>query len=233
MESGEKVFYLLGGLLAGAILVALAISLRVGPFALLSPSYADASKLFIVAVACAFGALGGFTHDIVQNKRFWQNAMSTPAGYFLGSKAGIFLGVISGLLVGLLLPPYTASSTAAYAGLTAGIALKGLAEAASTAPPSTPALTLTSDPPESATVGGDVKLTVVLKKSDGTAAASYPITFGQNGMGSLENLQGGNTDAQGQLQITAKGKTAGGVVVNAFATVENQPVSSFLTLTIT
>jgi hypothetical protein len=189
--------------------------------------------LFIIVIAASLGGLGGFTHDIVQNKRFWQRAISTPAGYFLGSRAGIFLGVVSGLLVGLLLPPYTAASTAAYAGLTAGISLKGLAEAASGAPPSNaPTLALTSVPSEFAKLGDEVTIDLVLKKSDETAAGNYPVDFDQSGTGSLDTLQGTSTDAEGKLESKVKAKTKGRVVVTATAIVENQPVSDTLLLTI-
>jgi len=233
MSSGDRAFYVITGGFLGAVLVAVFIMLRVGPFAPLGPSNADASKVFIVAVASSLGGLGGFTHDVVQNKRFWQRAISTPAGYFLGSRAGILLGVVSGLLVGLLLPSRTAASTAAYAGLTAGISLKGLTEAASGAPPANaPTIALTSDPSEFAKVGGQVTLNVVLKKSDETAAANNPVDFSQSGSGSLDNLQRTYTDANGNLQVKPTAKTQGGVVVTATSIVENQPLSDIISLTI-
>jgi hypothetical protein len=188
------------------------------------------SKLLIIATPAVMGALGGFTHDIIQNKRFWQNAVSTPAGYFLGTAAGIFLGVISGLLVALLLPPSTALSTAAYAGLLAGISLKGLTEAASSAAPA-PTLTLTSDLSEVAK-DHDVTMDVVVKKSDGTAASGIVVNLGQSGDGSLDKLDNQTTDKDGKASPTVRATKAGGVVVTATAMVENQPVSSYLALTI-
>ena len=65
-SSGERAFYVMTGGFLGAVLVAVLIMLRAGPFAPLGPSNADASKLFIVAVAVSLGGLGGFTHDGVQ-----------------------------------------------------------------------------------------------------------------------------------------------------------------------
>jgi hypothetical protein len=192
------------------------------------------SKLLIIATAAVMGALGGFTHDIIQNKRFWQNAVSTPAGYFLGTAAGIFLGVVSGLLVALLLPPSTALSTAAYAGLLAGISLKGLTEAASSAAPA-PTLTLTSDISEVKN-GNEVTMDVVVKKSDGTAASGIVVNLGQSGDGSLDAKTLSNpqtTGPDGTASPKVKATKPGGVVVTATAMVENQPVSSYLELTIT
>jgi hypothetical protein len=89
-----------------------------------------------VIASFIFGLIGGFAHDLVQNKRIWQKPVKNAAGeVFIGSLAGLFLGGISGLIVGLVLPPDTSSMTAAYTGLTAGIAFKGLTEGASTAQP--------------------------------------------------------------------------------------------------
>lgn len=78
------------------------------------------------------GIFGGFVHDVIQNKKAWQRYKKTDEGYYLGSVTALILGFTSGLLVSLLLPDTTTLSMAAYTGLTAGLSLKGIAEAAAT-----------------------------------------------------------------------------------------------------
>jgi len=100
-----------------------------------------------ILISLIFGFIGGFAHDIIQNKRIWQLPVKKDGDIFLGSVAALILGGISGLLVGLILPPETTSSMVAYSGLTAGISLKGLAEAASTAQPPKTGETPPEEPP--------------------------------------------------------------------------------------
>lgn len=93
------------------------------------------SDYYYVIDSVIFGIIGGFAHDIIQNKRIWQPPVKKNGDTYLGSIAGLILGGISGLIVGLALPLGTSPINAASSALTAGIALKGLAEAYTTEQP--------------------------------------------------------------------------------------------------
>jgi len=194
-------------------------------------------RLGIVVIAACMGGLGGFTHDIVQNKRAWQNPTSTTDGYFLGTLAGIFLGVVSGLLVGLLLPSDTLASTAAYTGLSAGIALKGIAEAAASAPPGG-TLTLTSNLDTISTQANapnhQVVITVAVEKGDGTPAKGIPVSISQMGDVKLSGLNAtATTNEQGIASVSnVTGTKQGNVTITATATVENKDLQKTLKITV-
>jgi hypothetical protein len=88
----------------------------------------------ILTLALSVGGLGGLTHEIAQSRGkilFFQRAQD---GIYLGSIAGIVLGAVAGILVvrgyltgGGPAPNFTQES---YEIFTAGLALKGVVEAA-------------------------------------------------------------------------------------------------------
>jgi hypothetical protein len=99
-------------------------------------AWASAHYGWTLWLAASVGALGGLVHEIAQSGgkvAFFQRYQD---GFYLGSVAGMILGAVAGLLVvrGLVVgtPPPTPMppSQIAYEVFTAGLALKGVAEAA-------------------------------------------------------------------------------------------------------
>lgn len=99
-------------------------------------AWASAHYGWILWLAVSVGALGGLAHEIAQSGgkiAFFQRYQD---GFYLGSVAGMILGAVAGLLVvrGLVLgnplPPTMTPAQIAYDVFTAGLALKGVTEAA-------------------------------------------------------------------------------------------------------
>lgn len=95
------------------------------------------SHTWLLWLAASTGALGGLAHEIAQSGgkiAFFQRYQD---GFYLGSVAGMVLGAVAGLLVarglvsGLAGAPVTTTPIQlAYDGFIAGLALKGVTEAA-------------------------------------------------------------------------------------------------------
>lgn len=88
----------------------------------------------VLTLALSVGGLGGLTHEIAQSRGkilFFQKAQD---GIYLGSIAGIILGAVAGILVirGFLIGggPIPSFTQISYEVFTAGLALKGVVEAA-------------------------------------------------------------------------------------------------------
>jgi hypothetical protein len=99
-------------------------------------SYQNQS-LFILAFSV--GGLGGLVHDIAQSRGKLLFFKRQSDGLYLGTVAGVFLGAVAGVVVirGYLTGDTpTANATfvqMSYEAFLAGLALKGVAEAAGTA----------------------------------------------------------------------------------------------------
>lgn len=115
-----------------SIIATMVLSFAAAILAWLSASYG-----WILWLAASTGALGGLAHEIAQSGgkvAFFQRYQD---GIYLGSVAGMILGAVAGLLVvrglaaGLAGPAGTTSTTLlAYEAFIAGLALKGVTEAA-------------------------------------------------------------------------------------------------------
>ena len=86
-------------------------------------------------LAVAVGGLGGLAHEIAQSRGTILVAQRRADGIYLGTIAGIMLGAVAGLLAvkALLITPPIPSPTAMqliYESFIAGLALKGITEAA-------------------------------------------------------------------------------------------------------
>lgn len=97
-------------------------------------AYFSARQQAWIAIALSVGALGGLVHEIAQSGGkilFFERKLD---GMYLGSLAGAVLGAVAGLLAvrGLIIDPAAAPSATqlVYEALIAGIALKGITEAA-------------------------------------------------------------------------------------------------------
>ena len=89
---------------------------------------------WVIGLAAAVGGLGGLVHEIAQSGGkifFFERKLD---GFYIGSIAGTILGAVAGLLAvqGLIADPADAptSTRLIYEALLAGIALKGVTEAA-------------------------------------------------------------------------------------------------------
>ena len=98
-----------------------------------------------VVLAASVGALGGFSHELMQSSGWFFFPQTTKTGMrYLGAAAGLALGAVAGVLAvqtlvttlpaaGTLTGPGTAwSYQLAYTAFAAGLGLKGLTEAATT-----------------------------------------------------------------------------------------------------
>jgi len=97
---------------------------------------ASAGHQWMLWLAASVGALGGLAHEIAQSGgkiAFFQRYQD---GFYLGSVAGMVLGAVAGLLVvrgldaGLAGSGATTTTQLAYDAFIAGLALKGVTEAA-------------------------------------------------------------------------------------------------------
>lgn len=97
-------------------------------------AWASAHYGWILWLAVSVGALGGLAHEIAQSGGKVAFFHRYEDGIYLGSVAGMILGAVAGLLVvrGVVLgnshPP--TMTQIAYDVFTAGLALKGVTEAA-------------------------------------------------------------------------------------------------------
>ena len=85
----------------------------------------------VLIVAISVAAIGGFVHEIVQSGGSVAYPQSKADGLYLGSVSGLVFGAIAGLLAVQGIDPSAQVSTAfASQMFFAGLALKGVAEAA-------------------------------------------------------------------------------------------------------
>lgn len=92
-----------------------------------------------IGIAAAMGALGGLVHEIAQSGGTILRFERKADGFYIGAMAGAVLGAIAGLMTirGILVDGAAVQPKAvqlAYEALLAGIALKGVTEAAGGAP---------------------------------------------------------------------------------------------------
>ncbi|HXH13743.1 MAG TPA: DUF4257 domain-containing protein [Alphaproteobacteria bacterium] len=109
----------------------------------------SASAGWLLLLVGSVGGLGGLAHEFAQSKGKIVFFQRCEDGVYLGSLAGVFLGAVAALLTvrGYLTEHPTIDLTQlSYEGFLAGLALKGIAEAAcgttvlsSPSPPASPA----------------------------------------------------------------------------------------------
>lgn len=103
--------------------------------ALIILAYISAGKGWWLGIAAAVGALGGLVHEMAQSGGKILFFERKADGFYLGAVAGGVLGAIAGLMTirGLLVDggaPTGGATALVYEALIAGIALKGVTEAA-------------------------------------------------------------------------------------------------------
>jgi hypothetical protein len=93
---------------------------------------------WLFVLAFSVGGLGGLVHDVAQSRGKLLFFKRQPDGLYLGTVAGVFLGAVAGVVVirGYLTgdTPTTDATFVqmSYEAFLAGLALKGVAEAAGT-----------------------------------------------------------------------------------------------------
>jgi hypothetical protein len=99
-------------------------------------------------LAFSLGALGGLIHEIVQSRGRLLLIRVSEDGVYIGSIAGMLLGGVAGIMVarGLLVSGAASGSSVlsniAFESFSAGLALKGVLEAAGTKVPEAPTPTV-------------------------------------------------------------------------------------------
>ena len=107
--------------------------------ALVILAYISAGNGWWIGIAAAVGALGGLVHEMAQSGGKILFFERKADGFYLGAVAGAVLGAVAGLMTirGLLasgVAPPAGTTSLVYEALIAGIALKGVTEAAGGAP---------------------------------------------------------------------------------------------------
>lgn len=119
-----------------SILSTLGLTLGLAIFAGVASQHYDTSNVNIwsLYLAAAVGALGGLAHEIAQSGGKILFFERRADGFYIGSLAGIVLGAVAGILSARLLftDPHPTMSAAqlTYETFLAGLALKGVVEAA-------------------------------------------------------------------------------------------------------
>src|ERR1700730_3320588 len=131
-----------------SIVVTLAIGLGLAVLASIATHHVsqNASTTWVIWLAVSVGGLGGLAHEFAQSGGKILFFERKEDGFYIGSTAGVVLGAVAGLLAvqGLLVHPAAQQSLAAgatkpqqpdaiqliYTAFLAGLALKGVAEAA-------------------------------------------------------------------------------------------------------
>ncbi len=97
-------------------------------------AWLSASKGWLLLLGGSIGGLGGLVHEFAQSRGKIVFFQKNEDGVYLGSLAGVFLGAVAGLLAirGFVTGGLTDASMTqiSYEGFLAGLALKGVAEAA-------------------------------------------------------------------------------------------------------
>jgi hypothetical protein len=97
-------------------------------------AWLSVSAGWLLLLAGSVGGLGGLVHEFAQSKGKIVFFQRHEDGVYLGSVAGIFLGAVAALLAirGYVIdsPPGVSLTQLSYEGFLAGLALKGITEAA-------------------------------------------------------------------------------------------------------
>ena len=88
---------------------------------------------WIIALGTSTGALGGFAHELAQSRGRILSFRRTDDGVYIGTLAAMVLGAVAGLLV-VSSGKTTDANQIVYNAFLGGLSLKGIAEAATTAP---------------------------------------------------------------------------------------------------
>lgn len=100
-------------------------------------AWLSSQRGWVIGLAVSVGALGGLVHELAQSggKILWfQRKLD---GFYMGSLSGMILGAVSGILIvrGVLVDNAPFNSTAlTFEIFSAGLALKGIVEAATGKP---------------------------------------------------------------------------------------------------
>ena len=113
------------GIIAALVIVVLVVLGGIGGF--------TKSALLLCVIA---GAAGGLIHDLIQNKAVVLLPAKTVEGVYLGWVLGIILGGAAGFIAYAGLSATTLDAKTISAALAAGIALKGITDAAANQPAS-------------------------------------------------------------------------------------------------
>ena len=117
-----------------SIIVTLAIGVGLGVLASISAHYFLPTSPRVLWLAVSVGGLGGLAHEIAQSGGRILFFQRRADGIYLGSVAGVILGAVAGLLAvkGLIVNPAAqpGSIQLIYEAFLAGLALKGITEAA-------------------------------------------------------------------------------------------------------
>jgi hypothetical protein len=128
-----------------SIVVTFAIAAGLAILASISAHYVglSAGSTWVLWLAVAVGGLGGLAHEIAQSGGKILFFKKETDGMYLGSLAGVVLGAVAGLLAvrGLIVNPAVQPGAIqlVYESFLAGLALKGITEAAAgqVVPPAT------------------------------------------------------------------------------------------------
>ena len=117
-----------------SMIVTLALAVGLGVLATITAKQFNLGSPRVLWLAIAVGGLGGLAHEIAQSRGTILLVERKADGIYLGAIAGVILGAVAGLLAvkGLLISPATQPSATQliYEAFIAGLALKGITEAA-------------------------------------------------------------------------------------------------------
>jgi hypothetical protein len=118
-----------------SMIITFALALGLGIFATITARDLSVTSPRAIWLAVAVGGLGGLAHEIAQSRGTVLIAERRADGIYLGTIAGIILGGVAGLLAvkAFLITPPTPLPTVMqliYESFIAGLALKGVTEAA-------------------------------------------------------------------------------------------------------
>src|SRR5207302_278748 len=120
-----------------SMIVTLLIAVGLGVVATITAKQFAPTSPRVLWLAIAVGGLGGLAHEIAQSRGTILVVERRADGIYLGTIAGVILGAVAGLLAvkGLLISPTSPATQPGaiqliYEAFIAGLALKGITEAA-------------------------------------------------------------------------------------------------------
>jgi hypothetical protein len=117
-----------------SVAVTIGLSLALGLIAVMCAHNYVAGSPTSLYLAASVGALGGLAHEIAQSGGKILFFEKKDDGFYLGALSGMILGAVAGVLSARVLftgkPPELSAAQLTYESLLAGVALKGVVEAA-------------------------------------------------------------------------------------------------------
>jgi hypothetical protein len=117
----------------GFIVSGLAIIFVIGAAYMAYTSYSSGDTGTAFASAIFAGALGGLVHEIFQSGGQFAMPQKKDDAWYLGSLAGLLFGALAGIILSQSVKPSSDPTTFVIQAFLAGVALKGVAEAATDA----------------------------------------------------------------------------------------------------